>query len=90
MNKSCVIGRLGMIFSISMAIACASNIPMTIGNFRLPSDSPRTKVNDPDWVLLEDKPKISNSTVLSTAYYFNALIASVNFGTTSNASPTIP
>lgn len=71
-------------------MAWASNIPITMGNFRFPSDSPNTKVNEPDCVLLEDNPNISNSTVLSTFNYFNALIACVNLGTTSKASPTIP
>lgn len=49
LNKSWVIGLLGMIFSISMAMAWASNIPITIGNLLLPPISPMTKVNDPDW-----------------------------------------
>ena len=48
LNKSWVIGRLGTIFSISMAMACASNIPMMMGKRRFPRSSPNTNANDPD------------------------------------------
>ena len=41
--KSCVKGRLGRMFSNSMAIDWASAPPMTMGNFRLPFTSPSTK-----------------------------------------------
>lgn len=66
LNRSCVIGLLGMIFSISIAIACASNMPMTMGSLLLPPTSPITKVKEPDWEWLDDKPKISSSIGWST------------------------
>ncbi len=92
-------GRLGTIFSISMAMACASNMPMMIGSRRLPATSPSTKAKEPacDW--LEERPNISSS-ILSTKciwsktnetfYYWEALMAFVSLGTTSKASPTTP
>jgi hypothetical protein len=49
-----------------MAMACASNMPMTIGSLRNPFTSPITKVKEPDWEWLDESPKISSSTSLST------------------------
>ena len=40
--RSCVKGRLGRMFSNSIAMDCASAPPMTMGNFRLPLTSPST------------------------------------------------
>ena len=42
-NRSWVKGRLGRMFSISMAMDCASAPPMTMGNLRLPFTSPNTR-----------------------------------------------
>jgi hypothetical protein len=58
-------GLFGTIFSISMAMACASNIPIIMGNRRLPPSSPNTKAKEPvcDW--LEDNPNISSLILLT-------------------------
>jgi hypothetical protein len=40
-------GLKGTIFSISMAMACASKLPMMMGNFRFPFSSPNISVYDP-------------------------------------------
>jgi hypothetical protein len=65
LNKSCVKGRVGVIFSISMAMACASNMPIMIGKRRSPLASVRIKVNDPACNWLGDRSNIS-SFILST------------------------
>ena len=77
-----------------------------MGNRRFPSVSPSTKAKEPvcDW--LDDNPNISNFIFFTSLnvkicvklfdllelgfYLFDCLIASVNFGSTSNASPTMP
>ena len=58
--KLCVMGLFGWIFSISMAMACASNIPMIIGSLLFPVASPSTRANEPDWDWLEESPSISS------------------------------
>ena len=47
LNKSWVKGREAFIFSISMAMACASAPPITMGNLRFPDTSPKTGSTGP-------------------------------------------
>ena len=54
------LGYFDFIFSNSIAMACASNIPIIIGSLRSPFFSAKTIVNDPACIWLGEMSNISN------------------------------
>ena len=55
-----VAGLVGFIFSIAIAIDCASNAPIIMGNLRFASTSPKIKAYAPESTLLYEIAIISN------------------------------